>query len=127
MKRLFYFLSLIAGLLIILISIYGFFCLRQRPGLPQRINEKKIIQIDEIKIEKEKDFDFILSQKSIGEPSTVYLKDNGKINKTQVVIIPYYSQVPFPLIYFVIGVFCFIIGVAVFLLRPEETKARIFY
>jgi signal transduction histidine kinase len=127
MKRLFYFLSLIAGLLIILISIYGFFCLRQRPGLPQRISEKKIIQIDEIKIEKEKDFDFILSQKSIGEPSTVYLKDNGKINKLQVVILPYYSQVPFPLIYFLIGVFCFIIGVVVFLLRPEETRARIFY
>jgi len=127
MKRIPYFLSLAGGIFIILISIYGFFLLRNRPGLPQGINKENLIQIDNTKIEGKKDIEFILSRKAIGEKSFFYLKTNGKIEKREAQVIPFYSQAPFPLIYFLVGLFCLFIGISIFLLRPGEVKARIFY
>ena len=126
-SRLKYFISLVSGFLIFIISIYGFVLLRHRTGLPLDINIQNLVQIDGIQIQKEKDVEFIMSQKRIGEHSTFLLEIDGKIEKREVKLIPFYSQTPFPLIYLIIGLFCLGIGFLVFILRSEEGRARIFY
>jgi hypothetical protein len=83
---------------IILISIYGFSLLRQRRGLPPEIkdliqkDDAKLIQIDDIRIERKMDMEFILSQKIIGEQSTFLIEIDGKIEKKEAKFVYYYSQ-----------------------------------
>lgn len=126
-KKFKYFTSLVCGFLILIISIYGFVLLRHRTGLPLEINIQDLVQIDGIQIQNEKDVEFIMSQKRIGEYATFLLETEGKLEKKEVKLIPFYSQAPFPLIYLIIGLFCFTIGFLVFILRSEEGRARIFY
>jgi signal transduction histidine kinase len=127
MKRIPFFLSLLIGFIIILVSIYGFFLLSKRPGLPPGIKVENIYKIDDIEIEHPQDLEFILSQKSIGELSTFSLRVNGKIEKREAEFVPYYSQAPFPLIYLFIGLFCLANGTLVFFLRREDARAVTFY
>ncbi len=133
MKKITFLLSLVGGFFIILISIYGFSLLLQRPGLPPEIKDllqkedAKLIQIDETRIERKMDEEFILSQKAIGEQSTFLIEIDGKIDEREAKFVYYYSQSFFPLIYLLIGILCFIIAVVVFLLRSEDARARIYY
>ncbi|MBN1271532.1 MAG: HAMP domain-containing histidine kinase [Candidatus Aminicenantes bacterium] len=127
MKKFPFILSLGGGFLIVLISIYGFFLLLHRPGLPPEINIKNITRADFIEIEQAKDLDFILIKKTIGEPIILHLKYDGKTEKKEARLMPYYSNAPFPLIYLFIGLFIMGIGVFVFFLKSEDTEARLFY
>jgi len=133
MKRISFFLSLGVGLMILLISIHGYMLLRQRPGLPEiKISGKdggiRVVKIDDIEIRNLKlDSEFILSQKTVGDQLTLILETDGKLEKREVKLVPYYAQTPFPLIYLGIGLFCILTGVLVFLLRAEDTRARIYY
>jgi len=122
-----FFLSLTGGLIIILICIYGFFLLSQRPGLPPEIDPKNIVRVDEIEIEQSRDIEFILSQKSIGEWSTFYLETEGKVEKKEARYVLFYPRLLFPLLYFIIGLFCLANGILVFLLRSGDARARVFY
>jgi len=122
-----FFLSLTGGLLVILICIYGFFLLSQRPGLPPEVDSKNLIRVDEIELQKSMDMEFVLSQKTIGERSTFYLETESKIVKKEARYVPFYTQALFPLIYLIIGLFCLANGILVFLLRSEDIRARIFY
>ncbi len=128
MRKLPFYLSLGAGFFVVLISIYGFFLLRQRTGLPPEIKTQNLRQIDNTKIEQEKDIEFILSKRTIGEHSTLLIQsEDGRIEKREVKLIPFYSQALFPLIYLLIGLFIMAIGIFVFFLKPDETRARVFY
>jgi signal transduction histidine kinase len=133
MKRILFFLSLFVGLIVLFISIYGFMLLRQRPGLPEikksgKDSQIRVVKIDDIEIRNLKlDGEFILSQKTIGDKLTLILEADGELEKREVTLVPYYSQTPFPLIYLGIGLFCILTGVLVFLLRAEDTRARIYY
>jgi signal transduction histidine kinase len=131
MKKFSNILSLIAGSLILLLSVYGFFLLQQRAGLPAEIKraveEHRLIQIDDTKVEKKVDVEFILSRRSAGETVTFYVRTDEGINQIQGSLISYYSQYPFPIIYLIIGSFCFIMAFVVFILRPQELRARLFY
>ena len=128
MRKFPFYLSLGAGFLIVLISVYGFFLLRHRPGLPPEVNTQNIRKIDNIKIEQEKDIEFILSKGAIGERVTLLIQnDDGRIEKKEINLIPFYSQEPFPLIYLVIGLFTMVIGTSVFFLKPDEARTRVFY
>jgi len=124
----FFIASLACGALIVAVNIYGFFLLKYRSGLPPEINVKNIIKIDNFQIESEKDIEFILSQKQIGEKAEFLIKtENGNVEKKEGMIIPYYSQFAFPLVYLFIGLFCLAIGFLVLILRSEDKKARVFY
>jgi predicted PurR-regulated permease PerM len=133
MKKIPFLLSLIAGFFIILINIYGYSLLLQRRDLPPEINnliqkeDAKLFQIDDTRIERRMDKEFILSQKAIGELSTFLIEIDGRIEKREARYVSYYSQSIFPLIYLIIGIFCFIIAIVVFLLRAEDARARIYY
>jgi len=76
----FFIASLACGALIVAVNIYGFFLLKYRSGLPPEINVKNIIKIDNFQIESEKDIEFILSQKQIGEKAEFLIKtENGNV------------------------------------------------
>ncbi len=131
MKKLSYILSLIAGFLTVLLSLYGFSVLQKRAGLPPEIKraaeEQRLIQIVDTEIEKKVDVEFILSRRSAGELVTFLVRTNGEVEKIQESLIAYYAQYPFPIVYLIIGSFSIIMAFVVFLLRPQELRARLFY
>jgi hypothetical protein len=126
-KKITFLLSLVGGLVVIIICIYGFFLLSKRPGLPPEVKTKNLIRVDEIEIEKSLDIEFILSQKTIGDQAIFYLETEGKSVKREARFVPHYSRALFPFLYLVIGLFCLANGILVFLLRSEDVRARIFY
>ena len=127
MRKTTFILSLVGGLVVIVICIYGYFLLSQRPGLPPEIDVNNLIRVDGIEIEQSMDIEFILSQKTIGEWSTFYLETDGKLVEKEATFVPHYTRALFPFLYLVIGLFCLINGILVFLLRSEDVRARIFY
>jgi signal transduction histidine kinase len=120
-------LSIVVGLIVTIICIYGFILLTQRTGLPPEIDQKNLVQVDDIELKNSLDIIFVLSQKSIGESSTFYLETEGKIEKKEAAYVPFYPKILFPLIYFIIGLFSLAVGILVFLFRSVDKRARIFY
>ncbi len=135
MKRISFFLSLSAGFVIVLVSVYGFSLLHQRPGLPpemfksleKKIKEGEIVRVQDVEIQNLKmDLEFLMIQKAIGDHVTITLEDDGKLEKRDVKLVSFYDK-PLPLYYLLIGLFCFITGLVVFLLRSDDRRARIYY
>jgi signal transduction histidine kinase len=135
MKRTLFFISLFAGFVIILVSVYGFFLLGQRPGLPpelfrsleKKIEEGQLVRIQDVEIQNLKmDLEFLIIKKTIGDYVTIILEDDGKSQKRDVKLVSFYDK-PLPLFYFLMGFFCFITGIVVFLLRSGDRRARIYY
>ena len=56
---LFVILSLLAGLILVALSLYGFFLLRSRPGLPDGIQIKDLVRIDDIEIQRQRPKDVV--------------------------------------------------------------------
>ncbi len=131
MKRVFLVLTLFVGFLVALGSLYGYFLLQQRAGLPLEIKKAfqrgQLIQIEDAKIERKEDLEFILSRKRPGQSISVLLNVNDKIARIQEKLIPFYAQTPYPLINLVIGFFLLVIAFVVFILRPHDLRARLFY
>lgn len=126
-SRFLFLLSFIAGLFVVGVSVYGFLLLRERPGIPGDIDRRQIVRIDNVEIQAERDEEYVLRTKKVGDLAEFYLKVDGRIEKKVASVARYYSKADFPLLYFIIGLFCFFIGTAVFLLRPQDLKARLFY
>jgi signal transduction histidine kinase len=119
--------SLLAGLILVLLSLYGFFLLRSRPGLPDGIRTQDLVRVDDIEIQKPKDVEFVLTQKKIGDWASFALRRNGSVESLRAQFIAFYSKVPFPLIYLFIGLACYLVGFTVFILRWQDPKARLLY
>ena len=135
MKRTLFFISLFAGFVIILVSVYGFFLLRQRPGLPpemfksleKKIEEGELVRIQGVEIQNLKmDLEFLKIQKAIGDHVTLVLEDDGKSQKQDVKLVLFYDR-SLPLYYLLSGLFCFITGIVVFLLRSDDRRAWTYY
>jgi signal transduction histidine kinase len=127
MKKVPFILSLFIGSFVTIICIYGFILLTQRTGLPPEIDQKKLVQVDDIEFKNSLDILFVLSQRSIGETSTFYLEEEGQIVKREAAYAPFYPRRLFPIIYLIIGLFCLVIGMIVFLFRSADKRAQIFY
>jgi signal transduction histidine kinase len=135
MKRTLFFLSLFAGFVIILVSVYGFFLLRQRPGLPpemfkfleKKIEKGELVRVQDVEIQNLKmDLEFLMIQKAIGDHVTIILEDDGKSQKQEVKLVSFYDR-SLPLYYLLSGFFCFITGVVVFFLRSDDRRAWTYY
>jgi len=120
---------LFLGIIIVILSIYGFFLLRSRPALPEAIDTEKahLLQIDDQAIEHQREIEYVLIRKDIGDWATFRLEKNGQIETLRAQFISFYSRVPFPLLYFFIGIVSYSIGFIVFILKREDPKARILY
>jgi len=127
MKKGVFIAFLSAGVVVFLISIYGHVRLHKRPGLPQEMTQSSIKQLDQTKILTEKDIEFFLSTKAIGERVYVIYEEGGVTKEKNFNLIPFYFQTSTHIIFLVIGLVGFVIGSLVFILRPEEARTRVFY
>ena len=119
-----------AGFFITAVALYGYTLCRDRAGLPLEIKkyaEKNLlVRINDIEIKTDQDIEFIFCRKRAGEWATFHVKTEDGIEKKMVEIENHYL-LPFPDIYLVIGSFLIIMAFVVFLLRPQQMRARIFY
>lgn len=122
-----FYISLAAGILIVLASLYGFSLLRGRPGLPAGIEPGDIVRIEGQEVRAPSDLELALAGRAIGERLTVEVRRGADVETLGVELIPFYSRVPFPMIYLVIGLLCFLVGFLVLVFRWEDPKARILY
>ncbi len=120
-------LTLLAGLILVALSLYGFILLRSRPGLPDGIRTENVVRIDDVEIKHPKDIEFVLIQKRIGDWADFELRRGGEIEFVRAQIIAFYSTVPFPLILLFIGLFGYLIGFTVLFLKWEDSRARVLY
>ena len=120
-------LSFVAGFVVIVVTVYGFILVPGRRGLPRGIDPSRIVRIDGTNIEGAKDVEFVLARKKIGDDVALRLRAaDGSVEEKTYRLVPYYAHTAFPLIYFLIGLFSLLLGLATFLLRPADEKARIF-
>lgn len=135
MKRTLFFLSLCGGFVIVLVSVYGFSLLRQRPGLPQemyrflqhKIEQGEVVRVQGVEIRNLKmDLELLFTQKAIGENVTIVLEEDGKSEKRDVELVSFYDR-SLPLYFLISGLFCFITGAVAFLLRSDDSRARTYY
>jgi signal transduction histidine kinase len=123
----FFYLSLFLGIFTVLISFYGFSLLRSRPGLPEGIDDAEVTRMDEFEIEKPSDLELVLAKKNIGEWVTLQIRKGSLFETRRDQIIPFYSRVPFPTIYLLIGLLSYLIGFLALAFRWQDRKARILY
>ena len=130
MKKIPFILYLAAGIFIMAVALYGYTLSRNRAGLPSEIKkyeeEKLLVRINGIEIKTDQDIEYIFSRKRAGERALFEVQTDKGIEKIQAELEKYYSF-PFPQIYLMIGFFLIILAFVVFLLRPQEIRARIFY
>ncbi len=131
MKKVPFIIYLIAGIFITITTLYGYSLYCKRIVLPPEIRQyyekNQLLQIDDIKIKTEHDDEFILCNRKAGESASFYIKTDEGIIEKQENLVPFYSHTLYPLINLIIGIFLIILAFVVFLLRPQELRARIFY
>ena len=131
MKKIPFILYLVSGFIITAAAFYGYSLNRHRAGLPLEIRpyvEKSLlVQIDDIQVITDQDVEFIFCRRSVGDWASFYVKTDTGIEKKQARLVKHYLHVPYPMIYLAIGLFLIILAFVVFLLRPQEIRARIFY
>jgi len=116
------------GLIVLSLNIYGFLLLYNRPGLPANIDISEVVWIEDTRVETPRDVNFALRKKLAGQEATVHLyRPSGRIEVVEAKLARYYAGMPFPLIYFFVGLFSFVMGAGVLLFRPEDGRSPIFY
>jgi signal transduction histidine kinase len=120
-------LSLIGGLIILALDIYGFVLLRSRPGLPREFKSRHIVRVDGTEIEGSWDIPFLLVGREVGDPVTLVVNVAGTDTTVETRIIAYYSLTPYLITYLVVGLFAVAAGGLCFFLKYEDRKVRIFY
>jgi signal transduction histidine kinase len=118
---------LILGFVFISISVYGFSRLHHRTGIPKEIALSSIKRLDQTDIMQEKDVEYVLNQKTIGDKVRVLYEDEGITHEKEVNLIPFYARATFLIIYLIIGLASFMIGAVVIILRPRDRMAQIFF
>jgi signal transduction histidine kinase len=119
---------LAAGIIVLSLSVYGYLLLRQRPGIPPSVLDYAIVRIGGVEILSVQDRDAALVGKEIGDFVDFEVREAGGAHRTITApVVPFFAATSFPLIYLLIGLFCFAIGTATFVLKPVDAKARLFY
>ena len=127
-SKLGFFISLAAGLVVLSLSVYGYLLLRQRPGVPPSVPGSCLVRIGDVEIFSNQDRDAALVGREIGTLVDFEVRDaDGALRTIMAPVVPFFASLPFPLIYLLIGLFCFAIGTATFVLKPADTRARLFY
>jgi signal transduction histidine kinase len=138
-KKAAFYLSLFTGVVILGLSVVGFVgllgraeipwdALAQSTGIPGELLPQAVVRADGFEIGDPKfDFKFVAARHQIGDPvDFVFVKD-GREEAVRERLVPHYANGTFPIVYLLTGVFGFILGFAVFILRSEDARARIFF
>jgi hypothetical protein len=112
--------------------LYGFFLFRGRLDLPQEIDLVQLVKenpgqvsLDDYGVVHPKDVDFILAQKRRRRENSVHLR-LGQEKLQEIQLIPFYSRIPYPTGYLLIGLLCVGVGFGVFCLRFKEKELACF-
>jgi len=134
----FYF-SLCAGIAILGVSVFGFAGLLRRPAIPWEALERAtgvsqdllspaIVRIDGFVVrDQDSDLKFITAHHRIGDPIDFVIAKEGRELAVTEPLVPYYAKGGMPFVFLLTGVFGFVIGFGVFILRSADRRARVFY
>ncbi len=121
-------LSLAVGLFILAVSFRGNLLLSRRPGAPPSIPLRSLVRVDDIDLKSAHDLNFSLAWKEIGDSADFTLRlPDGSLQTVRAALVPFFGRSAFPWIYLGIGLLTIALGVAAYLLKPAEAKARLFY
>jgi len=110
------------------LGIYGFSLTARRPNLPRYINREAVVRLDNFDLKHPREVTFALAGKSSGEIARVFWRmPDGKIGEAEVRLVNYYARESYLLVYLIVGLMSFMLGLAVFLLGPRDTRSYLFY
>ncbi len=119
----------LAGIAVVAVSLFGFVNLLSRPAMPRLRDEhgrpRQVLRVEAYEVRDENDFDFILSNKRIGERVEVEVRAGEGREILRPALVRYYAEAPTA--FLLIGVFAFLLGLLAFFRRSEDRQARIFY
>jgi len=133
-KKSSFLLSVLAGLVIVVITAIGFANMLHRPGIqgfrshpimPKDPALPAILTLEGVRLETPRDAEFILSSKAIGDEVVYELRKPAGVETVRARLVRYY-EVALPL-FLAIGVVGFLIGFLVIILKPDDPQVRIFY
>jgi len=120
-----------AGLIIIVISLYGSLLLKDRPGFSPEAKEflssGNLVQINEYEIRHLSEIEFILSVNGLNKDIEFHVRTPRGIESETFESVRFYSHAPYPLIFLFVGILCMGFGLFVFIFRPNEIRTRLFY
>jgi signal transduction histidine kinase len=137
-KAAFYF-SLLAGAVILGLSVVGFVGLLGRPeipwdalaqttGIPSELLPRAIVRIDGFEAgDLNYDFKFVAARHKIGDPVEFVFRKDGRDETVSERLVAHYTRGMLPLVYLLTAVPGFIIGFGVYFLRSEDERARVFF
>jgi signal transduction histidine kinase len=135
-----FYLSLLAGAVIVGLSIFGFTGLITRPaipwealervtGVPVDVLPRAIVRADGFEI-RDRDLDclFIAAHHRVGDPiEFVVAARDGREVAVREPLVAFYAKRGMPVIFLLTGAFGFLMGFGVFILRAEDRRARLFF
>ncbi len=133
------YLSLLAGAVILGLSVFGFVGLLGRPGIPWdalaqttgipgELLARAIVRVDGFEVrDTEFDFKFVGARHRVGDPVEFVFRKDGREEAVRELLVPHYAKEAFPFVYMLTGAFGFLIGFGVFILRSEDARARVFF
>jgi signal transduction histidine kinase len=131
--------ALSAGVLVLGLAVVGSVRLTGRPqvpwdalavatGVPAERLPRAVVRADAFEVrDPVYDFNFITARHRIGDPVEFVVREDGREEVVRETLVPFYANRTFPAVYFVTGVLGFLIGIAVFVLRRDDPRARVFF
>ncbi len=138
-NRVAFYLSLLAGAIILGLSVLGFIGLLGRPavpwdalesatGVPVGLLPESIVRADGFEIrDPDPDLKFIAAHHRIGDPIEFVVAGDGRATTVSEPLASFYGRGVSHFIFLLTGALGFLIGFGVFALRPEDRKARLFF
>ena len=132
-------LAFLAGALVLGLSVLGFVGLLGRPEIPWEALERAtgiargtlpgaVVRADGFEVlDRDLDFKFIAARHRVGDPIEFVVAKDGRQLAVTEPLVPFYSPRSIPVIFLLTGVFGFLIGFGVFLLRAGDRRARLFF
>ena len=138
-KKASFYLSVLAGAIILGLSVVGFVglfgraeipwdALAQTMGIPAELLPRAIVRVDGLEA-KDLDyvFKFVEARHKIGDPVEFVFRKDGREETVSERLIAHYAGGTLPLVYLLTALPGFIIGFGVYLLRSEDERVRVFF
>ncbi len=132
-------ISFSAGVLALALGIVGFVRLSGRPeipwdalavttGVPGELLPRAIVRADGFEVRDHVyDFNFVTARHGIGDAVDFVFEKDGREEVVRERLVAYYANGTFPVVYLLTGVFGFIVGFVVLVLRPQDPRTRLFF
>ncbi|HPW17174.1 MAG TPA: ATP-binding protein [Candidatus Aminicenantes bacterium] len=132
-------LSLIAGALVLVVSVFGFVGMLGRPDIPwDELAQQTGVPAEDLPglalrvdgfpvVNRDADFKFVAARHRVGdEIEFVFAKNGGEV-AARAALEAHYAGEGYPLVFFLTGMFGFVVGFAVYVLRRVDRRAGYFF